>query len=183
VLIFYGVPFPYKTEYFFNMLSGLIQLIIMNGHKSPGVENTLHELWTILIGLTFIAFCLEVYKPDNIWAVYLRIFFFLTQGSWLMQIAFVLWPHTTNPRFIWVDDHASHVWLNIYLMLHLMMAALTLMAQYLFVYYTIDVLDKCFTRYELDLRVDNSAAPIKFSDYSGDNKEYSILLNNEDEDL
>ncbi len=183
ILIYYGVPLPYKTEYFFNLLSALIQLLIMSGHKSAGVENTLHELWTILIGLTFVAGCCEIYDPDNLWAIYMRICFFLTQGSWLMQIAFVLWPHTANPRFTWTDSHATHVWLNIYLMVHLAAAACTLMIQYLFVYYTIGIFDRCYTRYELDLSIDDAAAQIKFNDFENrGGKEYSILLNNEDED-
>jgi hypothetical protein len=91
ILIYFEVPLPHKTEYFFNLLSALIQLILVNAHKSPGLENTLHELWIILIGLTFIAGCCEVYDPNNVWTVYMRICFFLTQESWLMQIAFVLW--------------------------------------------------------------------------------------------
>ncbi len=59
------------------------------------------------------------------------------------------------------------------------------MAQYLIVYYAIGLFDKCFTRYELDLSVDNSATPVtKFSDYQKSNgKEYAILLNNAEDDF
>jgi hypothetical protein len=184
ILIYYRVPFPKKTEYYFNLMSALIQLVIMRGHTSEdGVENLLHALWTVLITCTFAIGCCEVYDPDCFWTVYCRICLALTQGSWLMQVAFVLWPHTDDPRFIWVDSHNTHVWMNIYLMFHLIIAACTLMGVYLLVYYTIWFFDRCYSRYEHDLEVDNSAQPIKFSNYeTNDSKEYSMLLNSADDD-
>ena len=192
ILVHHGAPFPKKTEYMFNLLAFLIQLLIMAGHDFEGLEATVHKLWTVLIGLTVLAAACEVYDSDNIWTVYSRICFFLAQGSWMMQMAFVLWPHTSNPRFIWTNTHASHVWLNIYLMLHLVVAACTLMGQYMCVVYAVKTLDRFYSRYELDLgEIDAKAVPVRFPVYdnqemsrrnnrSDHSKEYSILLNSED---
>lgn len=144
----------------------------------------LYKLWIILITCTFVAGLCEFYDPDNIWAVYIRIAFFLAQGSWLMQVAFVLWPHTDNPRFHWEDDHVGRTWMNIFLMIHMCLSLITLMVQYLFVYYTIDIFDRCYTRYELDVHELNKSYEevkgVRMYNYDSNNKEYAGLLNEEE---
>jgi hypothetical protein len=184
ILIYYGLPLPKKADYVFNLLAFLMQVLIMTTHLSGdmGVEYIVHQLWTVLIVLTFVGACIETYDPENLWGIYMRLCFFLAQGTWLMQIAFVVWPHTTNPIFIWGNDHASHAWLSISLMIHISIAAFTLMFQYVWVYFSLSLFDKLFSRYELENNLRNEKDQINYKfNYNKDNKiEYSALLN-EDE--
>lgn len=99
-----------------------------------------------------------------------------------MQIAFVVWPQMSNPFFIWKNDHTSHTWLSISLMLHLILSACLLMGEYVFVYYTIGVFDKYYKKYEIDvesLKLEKSQLVIKYAD---NQKEYALLINDKDEE-
>lgn len=179
ILVYHGLPLPKNVEIMFNLLAFLIQVIIMAGHLDgdSGLEYIVHKLWTILIVLTFVAACCEAYDPTNLWSAYMRICFFLAQGTWLMQIAFVVWPHTTNPYFIFKPDHGGHTWLTIWLMFHLIIAALTLMTQYVIVFYAIELFDRCYTKYELDVKsTEYVDEPIKFDYRHQDGREYKALL-------
>lgn len=150
----------------------------MSGHLSGdrGIEYTVHKLWTILIVLTFLAASCELYNSGNVWSAYLRIVFFMAQGTWLMQIAFVVWPHTDNPRFVWKDDHESHTWLNIYMMIHMIAALCVIMIQYWIVHGSIELWDKYYSKYELDVDTEPGLR-LKLND----NREYSALLTHEEE--
>jgi hypothetical protein len=185
IMVYYGAPLPKKSAYMFNLMAFMIQFVIMTGHLEGdhSVEFTAHKMWTVLITFTFVCFAVEVYDPTNFWSVFMRICFFLAQGTWLMQIAFVVWPHSTNPRLQWVDNHAAHTWLNIFAMAHVSAAACLLIGQYLFVYATIRVWDRMYTKYELDAGGngdDNGAVPVKFA-FAGD-KEYSALISQNDDE-
>lgn len=184
ILIYYGMPLPSKADYMFNLLAFLIQAILMGQHLTgdAGLEYEVHKLWTIIIILSFISACIEAYKPNSFWPVYLRVFFFLSQGTWLMQVAFVVWPQTSNPFWHWKMDHTSHTWLSISLMYHFIGCAILLMGQYVFVYFTIGLFDKYYKIYEDDLQKSSRFKLKNFKDNDGsDSKEYSFLIN-EDED-
>ena len=187
ILVYHGVPFPKKVTYMMNGMAFLIQLIIMTGHQNEGLEFVVHKIWTILIFLTLLSGLCEFYNPNYIWSIYCRIGFFLTQGSWLMQAAYVLYGHSKNPHFIWVDDHKTHVWLNVNAMMHMQIAICTLMTQYVVVYYAINFLDRFYSRYELDVETDSKTLRIVRCDNKENNnsndanyKEYSVLLNSDD---
>lgn len=99
-----------------------------------------------------------------------------------MQIAFVVWPHTDNPLFIWKMDHTSHTWLSISLMFHLIFCAILLMIEYLFVYFLINVFDKYYQRYELDLE---EVKKIQIKGYEKtdervNDREYTFLIDEEE---
>ena len=95
-----------------------------------------------------------------------------------MQIAFVVWPHTTNKIFIWGTDHGSMTWLNVSLMFHFIGVAILLLGQYLFVYFAIDFFYTCFRKYETDLEDKEIGIKLEFSN----EKEYTMLMNELDED-
>lgn len=183
ILMFFGVPLPNRSEYIFNLLAGFIQsfLMLIHLHGDQGVEYQVHFFWAILIACTFVCGCFEAYKPNDVWPTYFRIFFFLAQGTWLMQIAFVVWPHTTNPVFVWNMDHPSHTWLTVSLMFHLMGCAILLAIQYLFVYFLINLFDRCYERYELDLTSFNSYKTRYSFERFKDLKEYAVLINDQEE--
>ena len=189
ILIYFRVPLPKYTEYMFNLLAFTIQALVMGGHLHGdlGLEYKVHELWTWVIVLNLIGASLETYKPDSHWAVYMRIFFFFVQGTWLMQVSFVVWPGK-NPLFVWKDDHASHTWLTVSLMFHFIGVSFVLMTQYLFVYYTIKLFDKCYSIYEIDLEnMENETIKNRVSRLvigNANDIEYRVLINeNEDNDL
>jgi hypothetical protein len=186
IMIYYGVPLPRKSAYMFNLMAFMIQFVIMTGHLEGdhSVEFTAHKMWTILITFTFVTYVCECYDPTNMWSVYMRLCFFLAQGTWLMQIAFVVWPHSTNPRLQWVDNHAAHTWLNIFAMLHVLVAACVLMGQYLFIYATIRFWDKMYTRYEIDVSKTGSDKAVSVNKKFAfmDEKEYASLINQNDDE-
>lgn len=194
VLVYYQVPMPKYTEFFFGWIGFLIQALIMTVHLDgdPGLEHEVHKLWTILIVLTFFSATLEMYMQNSFWPVFARILFFLTQGTWLMQIAFVVWPHTTNPRFLWKNDHSSHVWLSISLMYHIVGDTILLMIEYVIVYIFIRIFERCYERYEKDVesqrvKIDGERrlrmrGDVGNGDANGENaKEYKFLINEDDE--
>ncbi len=180
ILMYYGIPFPKFTDYMFNLLAFLIQSLIMITHLEGDndLEHMVHKLWTILCFFSFLGGLAETIRPDYYWAVYMRIFFFLAQGTWMFQIAFVVWPQTTNPAYIWHADHAAHVWLSISLMYHLIGCALALMIQYVFVYSMIGTIDKFYRRYEFDIEQDQQEQTFR---EKTTNASYRILLNETDE--
>mgnify|MGYP001810780481 CR=1 FL=1 len=55
ILIYYGVPFPKRTDYAFNALGFLIQALIMSVHLDgdKGLEQNVHKLWTVVCSLCF----------------------------------------------------------------------------------------------------------------------------------
>ena len=101
-----------------------------------------------------------------------------------MQIGFVVWPKTTNPRFLWGNDHGSHVWLSISLMYHFMGCAIVLMIQYLIVLRFVKSLDRYYSRYEDDLIEIEKSRRFPNDDSittTNNNKEYAILMNDMDD--
>jgi len=189
VAIYYGVKLPKRTDYMFNLLAFFIQFLIMMVHlnNDTGVEYVCHMIWAVITTFNFVAACIETYAPHNYWAVQMRIFFFFAQGTWLMQIAFVVWPQTTNPLFIWLPGHGTFTWLTISLMYHFMAVAVVMTLQFLVVQAMMPCFERAYDRYQLD--VDACEEKLMLSANGGINvqlkggseKEYSILLG-EDED-
>lgn len=97
-----------------------------------------------------------------------------------MQTAFVVWPQTTNPDYIWTTEHRSITWLNISLMYHMIGAAAVLLGQYLFVFYTHRIIYRFYKRYELDLETATDQKII-FKSLDAKDVEYSMLMNEDDE--
>jgi hypothetical protein len=184
--VYYGLPLPKKVEYAFTLLGFFIQALIMTVHLEGdnGLEHIVHTLWTIIIVSTFLAALAETYRPDLYWPSMVRIAFFFTQGTWLMQVAFVVWPRTSNPAWIWTAEHGSHVWLTISLMFHFMGCFIVLMIEYMIVLRYIKCLDRYYSRYEADLDEANLAASNKMLnriEFADDNKEYSMLIDEQDD--
>jgi hypothetical protein len=175
-----------------------------------GIEYTCHLLWAVITTFLFISVIVECHSPHNFWVTQIRIFFFLAQGTWLMQIAFVIWPQTTNPMFLWPNDMNSFTWLVISLMYHFFFSAIVLTFMHVFVHSTIGCYNKAYDNFEMDLNQTKHPLYISNNDFININnnnikndddlklfknglennkifynseKEYSILLNsNNDED-
>ena len=98
-----------------------------------------------------------------------------------MQTAFTIWPQTTNPNYIWGTDHRSVTWYNISLMYHFIGVALVLIGQYVIIYYSIGLIYRFYSRYEIDLETADEI--VKGSTrHSNHGSEYSMLMNDENED-
>lgn len=71
ILVSCRLPLPPKSTYAFSAFAFLIQVMIMFDHNSPGIESTLHKLWTQLIVLTALAsnhnvlYALYVFNANN----------------------------------------------------------------------------------------------------------------------
>ena len=98
-----------------------------------------------------------------------------------MQTAFTVWPQTKNPAYIWGTDHRNVTWFNISLMYHFIGVATVLLAQYVFVYYTIGFIYRFYKRYELDLEANDDKIEFVNKNDSQHGAEYSMLMNEEEE--
>lgn len=177
ILVHYRAHIPPKSEYVFNGLGFMIQFLIMADHKSPELQWKLHQSWLLLIGLTLVAFVCECFQPDQIWLTYLRVGFFLTQGTWIAEIAFVLWPPWNGQVTEWDASQNSFDWLNIHLMLHILLCFSFILALYWFVQRNIDHWDRLFTKYEADMnRMWESGSEMKhFALVEDDNEEMHLI--------
>jgi len=97
-----------------------------------------------------------------------------------MQTAFTVWPQTKSPNYIWGTDHRSVTWYNISLMYHFIGVTVVLLAQYVFVYYSIGFIYRFYKRYEIDMETADDSIKITKRD-SNQGSEYSMLMNEEDD--
>ena len=109
-----------------------------------------------------------MFHPNNFWLIIARSFFALTQGTWFLQAAFVIWPQTTNPLFLWdPSSHRSVSLLTMSFAYHLAGNAFILILVYLIVHSAVSS------------RVKINIDEIDEEDIGSD---YKLILNSNDED-
>lgn len=159
ILFYYGVPFPKRTVYMINIISLVIlqSVILLHSHDRDMLDGHLHWLFGIAVVLLTIAVACELYNPNNHWATFGRAYFFFIMGLWLFEIGFVIWPHTTNPLFVW--NHSDHRHLAIITAsfgLNLAIAAIYFLIVYLVVYKLYNCIDRFYGRnYDIDIENDD----------------------------
>ncbi|CAF1263415.1 unnamed protein product [Rotaria sordida] len=136
ILVHYKVPLPKRINQVMGVLAFTMEgfMFLFHLHGRGIVEVHAHQLLIVSIVCSTISAIGECFDPNNFWFIVLRSFFALTQGTWFIQAAYVLFPQTTNPSFIWDDTHDSVSLLTMSYVYHLAGNVLVLIVVYLLVY-------------------------------------------------
>ena len=102
VLIYFGISFPKKTDYIFNLIGGFIMTstILLHLDGRDMIDRHLHFLFGIATIVLVIFYAFETYNPNNYWATFGRAYSLFVIGTWLIEIAFIVWPMTSNKMFL-----------------------------------------------------------------------------------
>ncbi|CAF1172388.1 unnamed protein product [Adineta steineri] len=137
ILVHYKVPLPKRTTQVMGFLAFAIEglMMVFHLHARSMIDAHIHQLLGLTIVCSMIFAIGESFDPNNFWFIVARSFFALTQGTWFIQAAFVIWPKTTNPYFLWdPDSHRSVSLLTMSYAYHLAGNAFLLIIVYLLVY-------------------------------------------------
>lgn len=138
ILVHYKVPLPRRINQVMGFLAFAIEglMMVFHLHARSMIDAHIHQLLGLTIVCSMIGAIGECFDPDNFWFIVGRSFFALTQGTWFLQAAFVIWPCTTNPYFVWdPDSHRSVSLLTMCYAYHLAGNAFLLIIVYLSICY------------------------------------------------
>lgn len=137
LLIHYKVPLPKRLTQVMGFLAFGIEALMMvfHLHARSMIDAHIHQLLGLTIACSMIGALAECFNPNNFWLIVARSFFALTQGTWFVQAAYVIWPKTTNPLFLWdPESHRSISLLTMSYAYHLAGNAFILIIIYLIVH-------------------------------------------------
>jgi len=137
ILVHYGVPLPKPITQAMGFIAFAMEglMLMFHLHDRTMVETHIHQLLVLTIGCSMIGTIAECFNPDNFWFILVRSYFALIQGTWFVQAAYVLWPTSTNPIFIWdPNSDRSMSLLTMSYAYHLAGNAVVLIIVYLLVY-------------------------------------------------
>lgn len=137
ILVHYGVPLPARLTQVMGCLAFAIEglMMVFHLHARNMVDGHIHQLLGLTMVCSMFAAMGECFDPDNFGFIVARSFFALTQGTWFIQAAFVIWPTTSNPYFVWdPESHRSVSLLTMCYAYHLAGNAFLLIVEYLVVY-------------------------------------------------
>ncbi|CAF0950256.1 unnamed protein product [Rotaria sp. Silwood1] len=137
ILVHYKVPLPHRINQVMGILAFAIEglMLVVHLHARVLVEGHIHRLLFLTVICSMIGAIGESFDPNNFWFIVARSFFALTQGTWFLQAAYVIWPQTTNPYFVWdLESHRSISLLSMSYAYHLAGNAFLLIVVYLLVY-------------------------------------------------
>ncbi|UJR08740.1 hypothetical protein I4U23_012997 [Adineta vaga] len=137
ILVHYKVPFPKRINQIMGFLAFAIEglMMIFHLHARSMIDAHIHQLLALTIGCSMIGAIGECFDPNNFWFIFARSFFALTQGTWFIQAAYVIWPKTSNPFFLWdPNSHRSVSLLTMSYAYHLAGNASILIILYLIIY-------------------------------------------------
>jgi hypothetical protein len=137
VLVHNKVPLPKRITQVMTVLQFSIEGFIMGFHTHPAslVETHIHRLLTLTIICSVIVAIGECFDPNNFSFIVTRSLFTLTQGTWLIQTGFILWPLTDDPYFTWErDSHDSVIYITMSYAYHLIINAFMLIIFYLVIH-------------------------------------------------
>jgi hypothetical protein len=140
VLVHYKLPLPKRITQVMGFLAFAIEglMMVFHLHARNMIDAHIHQLLGLTIICSMIAALGECFDPNNFWLIIARSFFALTQGTWFLQAAYVIWPQTSNPLFVWdPDSHRSVSLLTMSYAYHLAGNAFILIIVYLLVHMSI----------------------------------------------
>ncbi|CAF1347053.1 unnamed protein product [Didymodactylos carnosus] len=137
ILVHYKVPLPPRIPQTMGFLAFAIEALMMvfHLHARNMVDAHIHQLLGLTAACSMVGALAECFSPNSFWLIVARSLFAMTQGTWFLQAAFVLWPRTTNPLFIWdLNSHRSISLLTMSYAYHLAGNAFLLIMVYLLIY-------------------------------------------------
>lgn len=138
ILVHYRVPLPERLTQVMGFLAFAIEglMMVFHLHARTLIDAHIHQLLALTIVCSMVGALAECSNPNQFWFIVARSFFALTQGTWFLQAAFVIWPLTSNPYFVWdPQSHRSISLLTMSYAYHLAGNAFVLIIVYLFVFY------------------------------------------------
>lgn len=144
--------FPDNCEYFFFLSWAFMHMFGWTIHvvKKENLDFTLHLFVSYLMIVKTVAILIETIDRNLYWPVFVRCLTTLVQGSWILQIVFVLLP--TAHGYKWTNDVMDQMWLENYFLFHVAGCICVMMGEYFFVYLTypfwIDSFEKYLRDYE-----------------------------------
>jgi hypothetical protein len=170
ILVHCKIPLPKRINQVMQFLAFSIEglMMVFHLHARSMIDAHIHQLLGLTIVCSMIGAIGECFDPNNFWFIIARSFFALTQGTWFLQAAYVLWPQTTNPYFVWdPDSHRSVSLLTMSYAYQLAGNAFILIVLYLIVYMFVSP----------SIKIDvNQTEDIESID------EYKLIVNAHDED-
>ena len=154
ILVHYQVPLPKRSPQVMGFLAFAIEglMMVFHLHARTMLDAHIHQLLGLTVVCSMLAALGECFYPNNFWLIVARSFFALSQGTWFLQAAFVMWPQTTNPLFIWdPESHRSVSLLTMSFAYHLAGNAFLLIVVYLIVSIPISWSRKLYLEEEEDL--------------------------------
>jgi hypothetical protein len=190
LLIYFGVPLPKKTVYIINLASGfiLVSTILLHLDGRDMIDKHLHLLFGVASVMMTVSYCFEVYDPTNYWATYGRSYFFFVIGTWLIQIAFIMWPISNDNLFIWNPMSKRDMSLITFSFgAHLFSAAVYQIILFSIVNKFYNLIDCCYGKYNDIDDEDDELINRFYYDYQDTtghvsfNSKYDMILNDIDE--
>ena len=175
VLVHYKVPLPKRITQIMGFLAFAIEgvMMVFHLHARSMIDAHIHMLLAVPIVCSMIGALGECFSPNNFWLIVARSFFGLTQGTWFIQAAFVIWPKTDNPLFIWdPSSHRSISLLTMSFAYHLAGNAFILILVYLMVH--------SFASKRTKIIIDDDDDDDDDNDDQG--SDYKLILHSNDED-
>jgi hypothetical protein len=170
ILVYYKFPLPKRITQVMGFLAFAIEglMMVFHLHARSMIDAHIHQLLGLTIVCSMIGAIGECFDPNNFWFIIARSFFALTQGTWFIQAAYVLWPQTTNSLFLWdPESHRSVSLLTMSFAYHLAGNAFILIIIYLLVHRFIP------SRVKLDIDEIEDDAIVS---------DYKLILSTNDED-
>ena len=143
ILVHYKIPLPKRITHVMGFLAFAIEglMMVFHLHARNMIDAHIHQLLGLTVVCSAISALGECFDPNNFWLIVSRSFFALTQGTWFIQAAYVIWPKTSNPLFLWdLESHRSISLLTMSYAYHLAGNAFILVIIYLLVHMSISPL-------------------------------------------
>jgi len=137
ILVYYQFPLPKRITQFMGALAFIMESFVMifHTHKEDLLQTHIHRLLALTMISSMIISIAECIFPNNFSLIALRGYFALTQGTWFIQAAFVLWPLSSNPYFTWDrNSHDSVLYTTMCYAYHLSMNAIIFIILYLIIH-------------------------------------------------
>ncbi len=137
ILVHYKVSLPKRITQFMGALAFIMEgfIVIFHSHGENLLEAHIHRLLALTITCSMVVAIGECFLPNNLSFIVIRSFFALTQGTWFIQTAFVLWPLSANPYFTWDrNSHDSVLYTTMCYAYHLAGNAIILIILYLIIH-------------------------------------------------
>jgi hypothetical protein len=108
ILVHYKLIYPKRITQVMMVLAFAMETLTMvfHTHERDLLETHMHRLIAMTMICSMIVAIGECFYPNNFGLILGRSFFMLTQGTWFIQSAFILWPLTAHPYYTW--DRNSH---------------------------------------------------------------------------
>lgn len=152
LLVYFKVSFPANSDYFLFFSWVLMHTLGWTSHvlKKNSLEFNVNIFVVYLLVVKSCAMVWEMIDRRLYWPVFVRCLATLVQGTWFIQVVFVMRPIFHNPHFEWTDNMMDSMWLENFFLFHIVIGACILLGQYALVQFTYPLWMSSFDKYMND---------------------------------